>query len=92
MRDKLFFYNHTFSSRFLNEEIRNSEFYNDGSALRHVATVKELFATHVCLLWASIKMKHGLLKGTDLSEDEMSKVNYLIKNIKSLINNKHFLE
>ena len=37
LRDKLFFFNESFCSRFLNEEIRNSDFYEDGSALRHLA-------------------------------------------------------
>lgn len=34
LNDKLFFFNESFCSRFLNEEIRNSEFYEEGSALR----------------------------------------------------------
>lgn len=37
LRDKLFFFDESFCSRFLNEEIRNSQFYEDGSALRHLA-------------------------------------------------------
>jgi hypothetical protein len=54
--------------------------------------VKELFATHVCLLWMSIKHTYGSLKGKNLGEDELSKLNFIIKNIKSLVNNKTFLE
>jgi hypothetical protein len=37
LRDKLLFFNERFCSRFLNEEVRNQEFYEDGSALRHLA-------------------------------------------------------
>lgn len=40
----------------------------------------------------SIKHTYGSLKGKNLGEDEMSKLNFIIKNIKSLVNNKTFLE
>jgi len=61
LRKKLLNYNEEFSSRFLNEEIRSLDFYTEGSALRHLATVKELFATHIALLWTSVKHLSGSL-------------------------------
>ena len=92
LRDRLFFFNESFCSRFLNEEIRNSEFYEDGSALRHLATVKELFATHIALLWMSIKHTHGAFQGKNLGDDEMYKINFIVKSVKSLLEHKPFIE
>ena len=92
LRDKVFFYNETFCSRFLNEEVRNADFYEDGSAMRHLATVKELFATHIALLWMAIKHTTGALKGKNLGEDETYKLNFLVKSVKSLVSHQNLLE
>lgn len=85
LRNKLLFFNESFCSRFLNEEIRNAEFYDEGSALRHLATVKELFATHIALYWMAVKHTHGSLKGSRLSEDEQNKVEFVRSSVKSLL-------
>jgi START domain len=61
IRKKLLNYNEHFSSRFLNEEVRSLDFYEDGSALRHLATIKEVFATHIALLWTAVKHLRGTL-------------------------------
>ena len=61
----LFTFNENFTSRFLNTELRNGDNFEDWSALRHLATVKELFATHIALLWMSVKnLNGGTLKGS----------------------------
>ncbi len=64
LREKLFTFNEHFTSRFLNTELRNADNFEDWSALRHLATVKELFATHIALLWMSVKHLNGTLKGS----------------------------
>ncbi len=81
LRDKLFFFNESFGSRFLNEELRNADFYEEGSALRHLATVKEVFATHLALLWMAIKHTHGAFRGKNLGEDEISKIKFIIHTV-----------
>lgn len=91
LRDKLFFFNEAFGSRFLNEEIRNSEFYEEGSALRQLATVKEVFATHLALLWMAVKSTHGAFRGKNLGEDELYKVNFIIKSVQSLLQQQGFV-
>jgi hypothetical protein len=55
MKELLFNYNEQFRSRFINTELRNADNFDEWSALRHLATVKELFATHIALLWMSVK-------------------------------------
>jgi len=85
LRNKLLYFNEGFCSRFLNEEIRNAEFYEEGSALRHLATVKELFATHVALYWMAVKHTHGSLKGSRLGEDEQNKIEFVRSSVKSLL-------
>lgn len=92
LRDKLLYFSETFCSRFLNEEIRNSDFYQDGSALRHLATVKELFATHIALLWMTVKHTHGSLRGSRLGEDEQNKLEFIRTSVKSLLKNRPFLD
>jgi hypothetical protein len=93
VRDKLFSFNETFCSRFLNEEIRNADFYEEGSALRHLATVKELFASHILLLWMAVKHTSGPLKNkVRQDEDTRNKLDFIRNQIASLIHNKPFLE
>jgi hypothetical protein len=92
LRDRLFFFNESFCSRFLNEEIRNSDMYEDGSALHHIATVKELFSTHLALYWMSIKHTHGAFKGKNLGEDETFKINYIVKSVRSLLEHRPFID
>ena len=59
MKELLFSFNEHFRSRFLNNELRNADNFDEWSALRHLATVKELFATHIALLWMSVKYLNG---------------------------------
>lgn len=92
LRDRLFFFNETFCSRFLNEEIRNSDFFDNGSAMRHIATVKELFATHLALYWMAVKQTSGAFKGKNLGEDETFKVNFILKSVGSLLKHRAFIE
>jgi hypothetical protein len=68
----LFAFNENFTSRFLNTELRNADNFEDWSALRHLATVKELFATHIALLWMSVKHLNGTLKGSQSSTKEVA--------------------
>jgi hypothetical protein len=56
----------------LNTELRNADNFEDWSALRHLATVKELFATHIALLWMSVKHLNGTLKGSQSSTKEVA--------------------
>jgi hypothetical protein len=72
LREKLFIFNEHFTSRFLNTELRNADNFEDWSALRHLATVKELFATHIALLWMSVKHLNGSLKGRHSSTKEVA--------------------
>ena len=88
----MLYVNHDFCSRFLNEELRSAEFYQDGSALRHLATVKELFATHLALYWMTHKHLHGSLKGSRLGEDELNKLEFIRGTVKSLLIHRPFLE
>jgi hypothetical protein len=74
IRRKLLNYNENFSSRFLNEEVRSLEFYEEGSALRHLATIKELFATHLALLWTAVKHLRGSLQDKTMSSSEVEKL------------------
>lgn len=91
LRDKLFFFD--FSSRFLNEEIRDADFYDDEntSAMSHLATVKELFATHLALLWMAGRT-HSLHKGKPLESGQVDKLNYIQKKVRSLIAHRPLLE
>ena len=91
IRKKLFNYNEQFCSRFLNEEIRSLEFYEDGSALRHLATIKELFASHIALLWMSTKVLQGNLQDKNLTGSEKEKLVFLNKTIKQLVSSQHLL-
>jgi hypothetical protein len=93
MRNRLLYFNHEFTSRFLNDELRNADFYEEGSALRHLATVKELFATHIALYWMAVKHAHGgSHKGSHLGDDERMKVEFIRTTVKSLVSCKPFLE
>ena len=87
VRDKFFHVNDAFCSRFLNEELRNDQFYEDGSSLRHLATVKEVFATHILLLWMAVKCTSGSLRnklqGAD--EDTKSKLEFIKSTVASLL-------
>jgi hypothetical protein len=91
LRKKLFNYNESFCSRFLNEEIRSLAFYEEGSALRHLATIKELFATHIALLWLSNKVLNGNLQDKNLSGSEKEKLVFLRNTIKELLSSEHLL-
>lgn len=73
LREKLFTFNEHFTSRFLNTELRSADNFEEWSALRHLATVKELFATHIVLLWMAVKQLNGTLKGSrSQSKNEIS--------------------
>lgn len=91
LRKKLLNYNEHFSSRFLNEEVRCLEFYEEGSALRHLATVKELFATHIALLWMTVKHLRGSLQDKTLTSAEVEKLQFLEKTIKDLVSSEHLM-
>lgn len=91
LRNKLLYFNKDFCSRFLNEEIRNAEFYEEGSALRHLATVKELFASHIALYWMAVKHTYGALRGSRLGEDEQNKIDFIRNSVKSLLTHQPFL-
>lgn len=73
----------------MNEEVRNLEFYEEGSALRHLATIKELFATHLALLWMSVSTLDASEKRLTPSQKE--KLVFLQKTIKGLISSQHLL-
>lgn len=66
--------------------------YEDGSALRHMATIKELFATHLALLWMAVKHQVGALRNRNLGEDEKFKLNFIVKSVKSLVTHQPLLE
>ena len=91
LRKKLLNYNESFSSRFLNEEVRSLDFYEEGSALRHLATIKELFATHIALLWMSVKHLRGTLQDKTMSANEIEKLQFLEKTIKGLLSSEHLM-
>jgi hypothetical protein len=74
LKDKLLGINPYFTSRFLSDELRTAEMYEDGSALRHLATVKELFSTHICLLWMAVKHTSDSKKDRIMSEDDRNKL------------------
>ena len=92
LREKLFTFNEHFTSRFLNTELRSADNFEEWSALRHLATVKELFATHIALLWMTVKQLNGTLKGRSQSNKEVSVLRTIQKSVTSLLNNKAFLE
>ena len=48
--EKLFYNVVRFSVRFIQEKLRDSEYYDSGHALTKHATLKELFATHLVVL------------------------------------------
>ena len=63
LRNVLFCYSDEFSSRYLNEELRDEDYYEDGSQLAKLATIKELFASHLAMLWACVKERSGTFGG-----------------------------
>jgi hypothetical protein len=81
IREKLFTFNEHFTSRFLNTELRNADNFDEWSALRHLATVKELFATHIALLWVSVKHLNGTLKGSSNSNKDTAIVRTIQKSV-----------
>lgn len=81
LREKLFTFNENFTSRFLNTELRSADNFDEWSALRHLATVKELFATHLALLWMSVKHLNGTLKGSSQSKKELPIVRTIQKSV-----------
>ena len=81
LREKLFTFNENFTSRFLNTELRSGDNFDEWSALRHLATVKELFATHLALLWMSVKHLNGTLKGSSQSKKELPIVRTIQKSV-----------
>ncbi len=91
IRKKLLNFNENFSSRFLNEELRSLEFYEDGSALRQMATIKELFATHIALLWTASKHLRGSLQDKTIKPSEVEKLQFVEKTIKGLLNSDHLM-
>jgi hypothetical protein len=91
IRKKLLNYNEHFSSRFLNEEVRSLDFYEDGSALRHLATIKEVFASHIALLWTAVKHLRGSLQDKTLSASQVEKLQFLEKTIKGLLSSDHLM-
>ena len=91
LKKKLLNYNESYSSRFLNEEVRSIEFYEEGSALRHLATIKELFASHLALLWMSVKHLRGSLQDKSMSPSEAEKLGFLEKTIKGLLSSDHLM-
>jgi hypothetical protein len=91
LKKKLLNHNESYSSRFLNEEVRSLEFYEDGSALRHLATIKELFASHLALLWMSVKHLRGSLQDKSTSPSETEKLSFLEKTIKGLLSSDHLM-
>ena len=92
LKKKLLNYNELYSSRFLNEEVRSLEFYEDGSALRHLATIKELFASHLALLWMSVKHLRGSLQDKSMSPSEAEKLSFLEKTIKRLLSSERLMK
>lgn len=81
LREKLFTFNENFTSRFLNTELRSADNFDEWSALRHLATVKELFANHLALLWMSVKHLNGTLKGSSQSKKELPIVQTIQKSV-----------
>ena len=75
----------------MNEEVRNLEFYEEGSALRHLATIKELFATHLALLWMSVSTIDDSQHEKRLTPSQKEKLVFLQKTIKGLISSDHLL-
>lgn len=92
LRDVLFFFNDSFSTRYLSDELRSDEYYEEGSQLAKLATIKELFATHLCMLWACVKERNGVFKSRHLSVNDKHKLNDIVKKVKSLVNFTPFLE
>jgi hypothetical protein len=41
--------------RFISEELRDVDFYEGGTKLTKLATLKELFSTHLIVFWAIIR-------------------------------------
>lgn len=71
-----------FTVRFLNEELRNSDIYTEGNELRRLATVKELFATHMYLYWAAQRhLLRAQSSGNAYSEDEISKFTHIRRSV-----------
>ena len=93
-RDTLFFHGgDNFASNFINNEVRNADMYEEGSELRRLATVKELFATHLCLYWMATKeLSRSGTSDNNLTQEEVEKLRYIIRSVKSLISNRHLLE
>ncbi|CDW87073.1 UNKNOWN [Stylonychia lemnae] len=90
MRDILF-QNPKFCVRFLNEEIRNSDIYIEGSEFRRLATVKEIFGTHLALLWMSVKnLRRAQLHG-EYSDDDLAKLQSIRKSVLTLTSNHHVI-
>jgi hypothetical protein len=82
-----------FTVRFLNEELRNSDIYMEGTELRRLATVKELFATHMFLFWvANRHLKRAQSSNAFYSEDEISKFTHIRRSVQSLIHNINVLQ
>lgn len=71
--------------------MRSIEFYEEGSALRHLATIKELFASHLALLWMSVKHLRGSLQDKSMSPSEAEKLGFLEKTIKGLLSSDHLM-
>ena len=75
----------------MNEELRSADFYESGSALRHLATIKELFATHLALLWMATKHTRGSLASKKANARELERLELIIKTVKSLVNCEHMM-
>ena len=77
-----------FTVRFLNEELRNSDIYTEGNELRRLATVKELFASHMYLYWTAQRHLHrAQARNSGYSEDEINKFTHIRRSVQSLIHN-----
>lgn len=81
-----------FTVRFLNEELRNSDIYMEGTELRRLATVKELFATHMYLFWIANRNLKKAQSSNSYSEDEVSKFTHIRKSVLSLVHNVNVLQ
>ena len=81
-----------FTVRFLNEELRNSDIYMEGTELRRLATVKELFATHMYLFWMANRHLKKAQNSSSYSDDEVSKFAHIRKSVQSLIHNVNVLQ
>lgn len=86
IKDTLFS-NNTFLTRFVNEEVRNSDIYAEGSEVRRLATLKELFATHLSLLWMSVKTLRAAHGSDEYTEEQKDKLTQIADNVKSLTSN-----